>query len=164
SMAPMMAAVTGPLGTVVLAGRTGPMKVLDIAAGHGLFGIEIAKQHPEAQIVAVDWEKVLEVAYANAQKAGVADRYQRLPGSAFDVEYGGPYDAALLTNFLHHFDVATNVALLRKVRAALKPGGISATLEFVPNEDRISPPMSAGFSLTMLISTASGDAYTFSQL
>jgi len=159
-----MAAVTGPLGTVVLAGRTGPMKVLDIAAGHGLFGIEIAKQHPEAQIVAVDWEKVLEVAYANAQKAGVADRYQRLPGSAFDVEYGGPYDAALLTNFLHHFDVPTNVALLRKVRAALKPGGISATLEFVPNEDRISPPMAAGFSLTMLASTGSGDAYTFSQL
>jgi len=164
SMAPMMAAVTGPLGAIVLAGRSGPLKVLDIAAGHGLFGIEIAKQHPEAHVVAVDWEKVLEVAHANAQKAGVAERYQRLPGSAFDVDYGGPYDAALLTNFLHHFDVATNVTLLRKVRAALKPGGISATLEFVPNDDRVSPPMAAGFSLTMLTSTGSGDAYTFSQL
>ncbi|MEO8368923.1 MAG: class I SAM-dependent methyltransferase [Candidatus Solibacter sp.] len=164
SMAPMMAPVSGPLGSIVLAGRSGPLQVLDIAAGHGLFGIEIAKQHPEAHIVAVDWEKVLEVAYLNAQKAGVADRYQRLAGSAFDVDYGGPYDAALLTNFLHHFDVPTNVTLLRKVRAALKPGGISATLEFVPNEDRISPPMAAGFSLTMLTSTVSGDAYTFSQL
>lgn len=83
---------------------------------------------------------------------------------AFDVEYGGPYDVILLTNFLHHFDPPTCVALLKKVRAALKPGGLAATLEFVPNEDRISPPMSAAFSLTMLATTAAGDAYTFREL
>jgi len=70
----------------------------------------------------------------------------------------------LLTNFLHHFDEATCVGLLRKVRSALKPGGKAATLEFVPNEDRVSPPMPAAFSLTMLITTAAGDAYTFKEL
>jgi 2-polyprenyl-3-methyl-5-hydroxy-6-metoxy-1,4-benzoquinol methylase len=138
--------------------------VLDIAAGHGLFGIEIAKQNPQARIVGLDWARVLEVAEENAHKAGVADRYSKRPGSAFDVEFGGPYDAVLLTNFLHHFDIPTCVGLLKKVRAALKPGGVAATLEFVPNEDRVSPPMAAGFSLTMLTTTASGDAYTFSQL
>ena len=94
----------------------------------------------------------------------MADRWSRLPGSAFDVEYGGPYDAVLLTNFLHHFDVPTNVELLKKVHAALKPGGRAAALEFVPNEDRVSPPMSASFSMTMLASTSSGDAYTFREL
>jgi len=164
SMAPMMAPMAGPLGAIVLEGRTSPMRVLDIAAGHGLFGIEIAKQNPRAHIVALDWARVLDVAEANARQAGVADRYQRLPGSAFEEDYGGPYDAALLTNFLHHFDAPTCVGLLRKVHAALKPGGISATLEFVPNEDRVTPPMAAGFSLTMLISTAAGDAYTFREL
>ena len=163
-MAPMMAPLAGPLGKMVLQGRMDFMKVLDIAAGHGLFGIEIARQNPNAQIVALDWAKVLDVAEENARKAGVSDRYQRLAGSAFDVDFGGPYDAALLTNFLHHFDAPTCIGLLRKVRHALKPGGISATLEFVPNEDRVSPPMAAGFSLTMLVSTASGDAYTFSEL
>ncbi len=70
----------------------------------------------------------------------------------------------LLTNFLHHFDKATCVGLLKKVRAALKRGGKAATLEFVPNEDRVSPPMPAAFAMTMLASTASGDAYTFSDL
>jgi 2-polyprenyl-3-methyl-5-hydroxy-6-metoxy-1,4-benzoquinol methylase len=164
SMAPMMAPLAGPLGKIVLQGRTGPLRVLDIAAGHGLFGIEIAKQHPEAQIVALDWARVLDVACANAAKAGVDERYERLPGSAFDVDFGGPYDAALLTNFLHHFDVPTCVGLLKKVRAALNPGGVSATLDFVPNEDRITPSMAAGFSLTMLVSTPAGDAYTFSEL
>jgi hypothetical protein len=69
----------------------------------------------------------------------------------------------LLTNILHHFDKPTCVELLKKVRAALRPVGCVATLEFVPNEDRISPPMPAGFSLIMLATTADGDAYTLSK-
>jgi SAM-dependent methyltransferase len=163
-MAPMMAPMAGPLGAVVLDGHTGPMRVLDIAAGHGLFGIEIAKQNPQAKVTGLDWAPVLRVALTNAQKAGVQDRYDMLPGSAFDVDFGGPYDAVLLTNFLHHFDPPTCVGLLKKVRAALRPGGRAATLEFVPNEDRVSPPMPAAFSMTMLTSTPAGDAYTMSQL
>ncbi len=92
------------------------------------------------------------------------DRYEVIPGSAFEADYGGPYDIVLLTNFLHHFDPPTCVALLKKVHAALKPGARAAALEFVPNEDRVSPPMAAGFSLIMLANTVSGDAYTFREL
>jgi SAM-dependent methyltransferase len=163
-MAPMMGPMAGPLGAVVLEGHSDPMKVLDIAAGHGLFGIEIAKQNPQAHVTGLDWTPVLRVALENARKAGVQDRYDMLPGSAFEVDFGGPYDAVLLTNFLHHFDKPTCVDLLKKVHAALKPGGRAATLEFVPNEDRVSPPMPAAFSLIMLVTTAAGDAYTLSEL
>jgi SAM-dependent methyltransferase len=164
SMAPMMAPMAAPLSSIVLEGRQGPLSILDIAAGHGLFGIEVAKQNPEAKVVAVDWAAVLEVAKANARAAGVHDRYLTRAGSAFEVEYGGPYDVALLTNFLHHFDPPTCVGLLKKVRASLKPGGCVAALEFVPNPDRVSPPMAASFSLTMLATTATGDAYTLQEL
>jgi len=163
-MAPMMGPMAPPLGAVVLEGHQGPMRVLDIAAGHGLFGIEIAKQNKQAYVTGLDWAPVLRVALKNAAKAGVQERYDMLPGSAFDVDFGGPYDAVLLTNFLHHFDKPTCVGLLNKVRKALKPGGRAATLEFVPNEDRVSPPMPAGFAMTMLTTTAAGDAYTFSEL
>lgn len=163
-MAPMMAPMAGPLGAVVLEGHEGPMRVLDIAAGHGLFGIEIAKQNRQAHVTGLDWAPVLRVALKNAERAGVHDRYNMLPGSAFEVDFGGPYDAVLLTNFLHHFDPLTCVGLLKKVRSALKPGGRAATLEFVPNEDRVSPPMPAAFAMTMLTTTAAGDAYTFSEL
>jgi len=164
SMAPMMAPMAAPLGSIALDGIVGPVSVLDIAAGHGLFGIEVAKQNPRARIVAVDWAAVLEVARANARKAGVEDRYETRPGSAFEVEFGGPHQIALLTNFLHHFDPPTCVRLLRKVHASLKPGGRVAALEFVPAEDRISPPMAASFSLTMLATTEAGDAYTLREL
>jgi SAM-dependent methyltransferase len=142
----------------------GPQRVLDIAAGHGLFGIAIARQNPKAVISPVDWPQVLEVARENAQKAGVADRYQPIAGDAFQVDFGSGYDTVLLTNFLHHFDPPTNEALLRKVRSCLKPGGKVYTLEFVPNPDRVSPPVPAAFSTVMLAGTPSGDAYTFDEL
>jgi len=141
-----------------------PMKVLDIAAGHGMFGISIAARHPGAEIHALDWPAVLQVASENAEKAGVATRYTTVAGNAFDHPFGDGYDVVLLTNFLHHFDRAACTALLRKVHAALNPRGRAVTLEFVPNEDRVTPPDQAWFSMIMLATTASGDAYTFAEL
>jgi hypothetical protein len=79
-------------------------------------------------------------------------------------KYGSGYDLVLLTNFLPHFDMATCETLLGKVRAALVDAGRAVTLEFVPNEDRISLPEAAGFSMMMLGGTPSGDAYTLSEL
>jgi tRNA A58 N-methylase Trm61 len=163
TMAPLMGPPSESIAKIVDADAGKKWKVLDIAAGHGLFGIAIAKHNPNAAIVALDWAAVLEVAKENAQKVGVAARYSTLPGSAFDVDFGSGYDIILITNFLHHFDVQTNEALLRKVHAALVPGGRAVTLEFVPNEDRVTPPMEASFSMMMLGTTARGDAYTFAE-
>ena len=140
------------------------LKILDIAAGHGLFGIAFATNNKQAEVTALDWKAVLEVAKENAKTAGIADRYKTLEGSAFDVDFGTGYDVILLTNFLHHFDPPTCEQLLKKVHNSLADGGRAVTLEFVPNEDRISPPESAGFSLIMLSGTPAGDAYTFAEL
>ena len=139
-------------------------KVLDIAAGHGIFGISAAIQNPAAHIYASDWKNVLEVASKNAQAMGVADRYHLLPGSAFETDFGSGYDLVLITNFLHHFDSPTCTTFMRKVHAALNPGGRAAIAELVPNPDRVSPPTAAAFSMMMLATTPSGDVYTFAEL
>ena len=164
AMMPLMAMPAQQIATLVPCDPEKPLKVLDIAAGHGLFGIAFAQRYPQAQVTAVDWPQVLEVASQNAAQTGVGARHHALPGSAFDVEYGTGYDLVLLTNFLHHFDVPTCEALLRKVHASLAEGGRVVTLEFMPNADRVSPPTAAGFSLTMLATTPGGDAYTFAEL
>jgi len=163
-MAPMMAMPAQMLAKLVDPTADRKLKILDIAAGHGLFGINFATNNPQAEVTAVDWKAVLEVAKENAQKMGVADRYKTIEGSAFDVDFGTGYDLVLLTNFLHHFDPPTCETLLRKVHAALADGGRAVSLEFVPNEDRVTPPDSAGFSMMMLTGTPSGDAYTFPEL
>jgi 2-polyprenyl-3-methyl-5-hydroxy-6-metoxy-1,4-benzoquinol methylase len=164
AMAPMMALPAQLLAKLVDPAADRKLKILDIAAGHGLYGLAFAKNNPQASVVALDWPNVLEVAKENAREVGVADMYSTIAGSAFDVNYGTGYDLILLTNFLHHFDPPTNETLLRKVHAALADGGRAVTLEFVPNEDRISPPDAAAFSVMMLGSTPSGDAYTFPEL
>ncbi|MFN8391636.1 MAG: class I SAM-dependent methyltransferase [Bdellovibrionota bacterium] len=163
-MAPMMMPAALDLASLVPQAVDQPIRVLDIAAGHGIFGITIAKRFPKAEITAVDWRAVLEVAKENARRFEVADRYKTIAGSAFEADFSEGYDVVLLTNFLHHFNPAQNEALLGRVKKALKPGGRALTLEFVPNEDRVSPPSSAAFSMVMLCSTPEGDAYTFAEL
>lgn len=163
SMAPLTVTAAEFIAGLTRAADAEPWKVLDIAAGHGMYGITLAKRNPNAHIVALDWPSVLEVAHENAQKHGVAHRYTKRSGSAFETEFGDGYDFVLLTNIFHHFDIPTCETLTRKVHTALKPGGKAITLEFVPNEDRVTPPAAASFSLLMLAGTDAGDAYTFSQ-
>lgn len=141
-----------------------PWKVLDVAAGHGKFGIALAQRNPNARIVAQDWPNVLEVAAEFARSGGVADRWTALPGDAFTVDFGSGYDVVLLANILHHFDRPTGIALLQKAHAALKPGGRAVTLEFIPDADRVTPAPAATFAMAMLALTKGGDAYTFAEL
>jgi ubiquinone/menaquinone biosynthesis C-methylase UbiE len=163
SMGTMQIPVARELARIVNAGAGSKWKVLDIAAGHGVYGIELAKQNPNAEIFAQDWAAVLDVAEENARAAGVGVRFHRLPGSAFEVEFGSGYDIVLITGFLHHFGPAEIEDLLRKVRSALALGGLVVTVDFVPNEDRLGPPRAAAFCMEMLGTTVSGDAYTFSE-
>lgn len=163
AMAPLTLPMAAFIAKTIGASEGKPMKVLDIAAGHGMYGITIAKQNPNAKIVAADWPAVLEVAKENAQKAGVGERYATRPGSAFEGDLGDGYDYVLLTNIAHHFDPPTCETLFKRVHKTLRPGGKAVILEFVPNEDRVSPPTAAGFSLVMLANTESGDAYTFAE-
>jgi ubiquinone/menaquinone biosynthesis C-methylase UbiE len=154
------------LATSVLAAypNNPPLKILDVAAGHGMFGIAFLQHNPNATVVGQDWHSVLEVAKENAGKLNVIDRYQLLPGSAFEVDLGNDYDIILIPNLLHHFDEQANIILLKRMHAALKPGGRIVILEFVPDENRITPEIPARFALVMLASTPGGDAFTLPEL
>lgn len=158
-------APTAGIVAEIMTSLLGPVHgtVLDVAAGHGLFGVTVAKRNPDARVVALDWKNVLQVARENATLAGVKDRFTELPGSAFETSLGAGHALVLVPNFLHHFDLATCETFLLRVHASLAPGGRVAIVEFVPNEDRVSPPEAAMFGLTMLATTPHGDAWTFAE-
>lgn len=163
AMVPMMAPVAAATAQILGVENAGPIRVLDVAAGHGEFGLAIARKNGAAHIVGLDFPDVVAVARGRAHDAGLGDRYETLEGSAFDLDLGGPYDIVLLPNFLHHFNPEQIERFLKKVAAAVKADGRVATVEFVPNDDRVSPPAPAQFSMTMLIN-ADGDAYTLAEL
>ena len=164
AMAPFAALTAKRVAAYVATLPQSPLTVLDVAAGHGLYGIEVARAVPAALVTAVDWAGVLAIAQENAKAAGVDDRFRTIVGSAFDVEWEGGLDLVLLANILHYFDRDTCVALLRRVKSSLSPTGRILGVEFVPNSDRVSPPLQAAFAFFMLATCPSGDAYTLDDL
>ncbi len=159
-MTPFTASGAKAAAAVIASWLVHPRRVLDIAAGGGMFGISVAQACPDAEITAVDWADVVAIAARNATQMGVGARHRTVAGDAFTVDWGADYDLVLLPNFLHHFDAPTCITLLRRVRDGLSPQGRVLVIEFVPNDDRISPPMPAAFAYMMLGTTQHGDAYT----
>lgn len=164
AMAPLFVGASESLADLLLARGPAPTRVLDVAAGHGLFGLALARRVPELTVTALDWPSVLPEAAARATAAGVAPRFRTIAGSAFTAPLDGPYDVVIVANFLHHFDAATNARLLQRLVSTLAPNGRLAAVEFVPNDDRVTPPAAARFGLAMLTTTPSGDVYTFAEL
>jgi 2-polyprenyl-3-methyl-5-hydroxy-6-metoxy-1,4-benzoquinol methylase len=160
---PRMALPAEGIAKLVAADAGDQLKVLDIAAGHGQFGLAIARHNPNAHVVAVDWPNVLAVAEENWRAAGIADRFTPLPGSAFDVDYGTGYHLVLVTNFFHHFDPMAIQQQLDKVNHALNPGGRIVILEPIRDEEGTSPSFAIEFAVQMLATTPGGDTYTFAQ-
>jgi precorrin-6B methylase 2 len=163
TMGPMMRGHAQLTAALVPLDPKTPTKVLDISASHGVFGIAFAERSANSHLVALDWEAVLDITEQNALAAGLEGRFSKIAGDAFTVDLGTGYDVVLIPNFLHHFSIAACTGLLRRVQAALRPGGRVVIVDFVPNEDRITPPPAAGFSLVMLGTTPEGDAYTFAE-
>jgi len=61
-----------------VAGAKGPMSVLDLAAGSGVWSIALAKQSQHVQVTAVDWSAVIPVTKRVTTREGVVDRYRLL--------------------------------------------------------------------------------------
>ena len=161
AMSPLMMGPAMAVADLLKLDQQKPMKVLDVAASHGAYGISVASKSHFSELFSLDWAPVLEVAHENAEAAGLGERFKTLAGSAFEVALGDNYDVILVPNFLHHFNRQDCVRLLQKAAAALKPGGQVVVVEYVPNPDRVSPPGIADFSLVMLATTPEGRAYTF---
>jgi 2-polyprenyl-3-methyl-5-hydroxy-6-metoxy-1,4-benzoquinol methylase len=163
AMGPMMAPIAQGAAELVPLDPSREARVLDISASHGSYGIAFARKNPRAHLVALDWEAVLTITEENARVAGLAGRFSKIAGDAFTADLGADYDVVLVPNFLHHFNAADCTRFLRRVYAALRPGGRVLIVEFVPNEDRVTPPPAAGFAFVMLGTTPEGDAYTFAE-
>jgi hypothetical protein len=79
-----------------VASATGPVKVLDLAAGSGVFGIGIAQRSPHVTVTAVDWPNVLEITRKTAVQCGVANRFSYVAGDLDSADFGKGHNVATL--------------------------------------------------------------------
>jgi 3-hydroxy-5-methyl-1-naphthoate 3-O-methyltransferase len=143
---------------------TAPVKVLDLAAGSGVWGIALAHQSPHVRIHAVDWPRVLQVTKAIAQRQGVGARLETTAGDLLEADFGTGHQVATLGHIIHSEGRERSRRLLRKTFKALAPGGTIAISEFVPNDDRTGPVTPLIFAVNMLVHTEEGDTFTFAEM
>ena len=147
-----------------VARATGPVSVLDLAAGSGVWGVALAEASPRVSVTAVDWPAVLPVTRRIAERHGVVERFRFVEGDLHEADFGRGHHVATLGHILHSEGEARSRKLLRKTFDAMAPGGTVVIAEFIADEDRTDPPDALIFAVTMLVNTDEGGTFTFAEM
>lgn len=145
-------------------GSSAPVRVLDLAAGSGVWGIAQAQGSEQVSVTAVDWPDVIPITRKTVGKFGLTDRYSFIAGDLLQVDFGAGHTVATLGHILHSEGIDRSRELLKKTFQALAPGGTIAIAEFLVNADRTGPLNGLFFALNMLVNTDSGDTYSFEEI
>jgi ubiquinone/menaquinone biosynthesis C-methylase UbiE len=140
------------------------VRVLDLAAGSGVWSIAIAQRSPNVTVTAVDWPGVLEVTRRTAARFGLADRYSFVAGDLAEADFGSGHNIATLGHILHSEGEERSRALLQKTFNALAPGGTVVIAEFLVNADRSGPLQALLFNLNMLVNSEQGATFSFEEI
>ena len=142
----------------------GPVKVLDLAAGSGVWGIAVAQSSEQVHVTAFDWAGVIPVTQKTVARFGLSDRFSFIEGDLLEADFGSGYNLATLGHILHSEGEARSRSLLAKTFAALASGGTIAIAEFLVNADRTGPVNGLFFAVNMLVNTDTGDTYSFEEI
>jgi precorrin-6B methylase 2 len=141
-----------------------PARLLDLAAGSGVWGIALAQSSPHVTVTAVDWPEVIPVTRSTAARFGLTERFAFIEGDLLKADFGTGHSVATLGHILHSEGLERSRALLAKVFRALAPGGTIAIAEFLVNPDRTGPVGSLLFAVNMLVNTDEGDTFSFGEI
>ena len=162
---PMSYRVTQELAAHLnLAAAKEPVRVLDLAAGSGVWGIGLAQSSPQVTVTAVDWHAVIPVTRKTAARFGLVDRFTFVEGNLHDAEFGSGHNIATLGHILHSEGEELSRNLLKKTFDALAPGGTIAIQEFLVNKDRTGPMNGLIFAVNMLVNTDKGGTFSFEEI
>jgi len=147
-----------------LAKAKNEMRVLDLAAGSGIWGIVLARNSRHVQVTAVDWAGMIPTTKRITQKFGVGDRFKFIEGDLLEANFGNGYDIATLGHILHSEGEERSRQLLKKTFRALKSGGTIAIAEWLVNDERTQPLPPLMFAVQMLVNTEKGDTFSFNEI
>ena len=140
------------------------IRVLDLAAGSGIWGIAFAQKSPRVRVTAVDWAGMIPTTKRITQQFGVGDRFNYVEGDILEANFSSGYDIATLGHILHSEGEERSRELLKKTFRALISGGTIAIAEWLVNEDRTKPLPSLMFAVQMLVNTEKGDTFSFNEI
>ena len=140
------------------------VRVLDLAAGSGIWGIVLAQASARVRVTAVDWAGMIPTTKRITQKFGVGARFKFIEGDLLEADFGSGYDIATLGHILHSEGEERSRQLLKKTFRALKSGGTIAIAEWLVNDERTQPLPPLMFAVQMLVNTEKGDTFSFNEI
>jgi hypothetical protein len=147
-----------------LTGSRQPIRVLDLAAGSGVWGIALAQKSQYVHVTAVDWPEVIAVTRKTVARFGLMKRFEFVAGDLLAADFGRNHAVATLGHILHSEGEERSRALLRRTFEALISGGTVAVAEFLVNDQRTEPLSGLLFAVNMLVNTENGDTYSFREI
>lgn len=127
--------------------------LMDVGCGSGVYGIEIARAHPDLQVTLMDLAAMAHEAGSYVERAGMRDRVGTAGVNMFTEAWPVGPDAHFFANVFHDWSVETNTLLARKSFEALPSGGRIFLSEILMDDDGAGPWHAAAFSLLMLVGT-----------
>lgn len=139
-------------------------KILDLGAGSAVWSLTLAKHVTDANVTAVDWPAVLEVAAETARDLGLSDHLKTIAGDFHATPLPeGQFHLAIIANVSHLLTPEGNVALLEKARRALLPDGRVAVIDVFPGQPE-GDLNRALYELGLALRTERGHVYSFAEL
>lgn len=139
-------------------------RMMDVGGGSGAVSIALCRANPSLRSVVVDREQVLVKTAEHVARTGLSDRIETYAANVFTDPLPDGCDAAVIANMLHDFSPERARTILERVASALPPGGRLLVVETAPDDDRSGPPLSAVFTIAMIVNTEGGVAYTGAEL
>jgi ubiquinone/menaquinone biosynthesis C-methylase UbiE len=121
-----------------------PLSIADIGGGMGHYSMHFCRAYPLLHSTIIDRNDILEMARTTCGQDPCASRIAFREADFRTGDLGGPYDVILLFNIIHGSTPDHNLALLHRVRAALKKGGRVIILDQL--SDQTPGPFSRIFS------------------
>jgi len=139
-------------------------ELLDVGSGPATYPIALCKKFSKLRATIFDLSATLNISRRFVREAGMEDRIRIIAGDYRDDPIPGTYDVVFLSNIIHGEDYQKNETLIRKLANNLKPSGRMMIKDHILDDDRVNPAVGAIFSLLMLLTTAAGRCYSFSEI
>lgn len=134
--------------------------LLDLGGGPGTYALAFLAKNRALRAAVADRPAALQVARKIAAAHPAKARLTFVPMDFMADPILGQYDVVWLSNIIHIYSPAQNLALFRKIRKALSAGGrLIIQDSFLTDPAGLYPIDTTAFAVTMLLFTESGNTY-----